>query len=356
MSLAITRIVSALADLGAVSMLGLAVAIGTDRLQQRLFCQHMDGTVAVGLAAVAFALLLVVHRQAPLLRGSHPSPGPSSASAGLERAEGAGDDASPITPPMVSVIDLLPRGLRLLETHLPAVYVMNMLVSLPVLAFQLGAPALQRGRLSPLPGGALVGGLVVAVLTHIGQVVGTAGTLRIVIGGSNGRRVGLREALQFLAPGLGPVLSGAVLYVLVVTLGFMLGGIPGLVFLVWFVFLPQVMVTEGLAGARALHRSRDLTRGYRVRIFGLLLTFFAMTIVVAALMTGLAVALPGVERIPTGQPAALGPLYRDVLNFPNYAIVTTLHHLLTVLVQSYQAVCLTLLYFTLRDRRRSPGS
>jgi hypothetical protein len=353
MSQASGRVLSALGTVGAVLLFGLAAAIGTDVLQQRFFCEHMDGPVVTALSMTGLALLYLAHGQPPLLRGFWRSPDPSGAPAQPLDGERARSARMPeLQPVIVSGRALLGRGLKLLRAHLPAIWLTNLIVSLPVLALQLGAPTLMRGRLSPLPGGALLGGMLVTLLACTLQVVGTAATLAVVDGEATGRRIGLKEALGSISPRLGDLLKTGLLYCLGVTLGFALGGIPALLFVAWFPFMPQTVMTEGLAGTRALRRCRDLTRGCRAQVFGLVLTFLAMSFVVYGLMSGFGQLFPGVVRIPIAPPAtALGHPFRDVLNYPNYTAVTVVTYLLILLVQSYQAVCFTLLYGRLHDRR-----
>jgi hypothetical protein len=355
MSQAAGRVVSILATVGAVLLFGLAVAIGANLIQQRFFCEHMDGPVATVLSLAGLTLLYLVHGQSPLLGGSWRSFDRSSVSARQQDEEGAeGGTVLERHPMLVSGSDLLGRGLKLFWARLPAIYATNLIVSLPVLALQLGAPTYMRGRLSPLPGGALLGGLLVGTLGYILQAVGTAATFSLVGGEMNRRQIGPREALGLISHRFSDLLKTAILYGLAVLLGLLFGGIPGLLFLAWYAVWPQVVVAEGVAGTRALRHSRELTRGCWGQVFGLVLAFLAMSFVVYGLMSGLGQVLPGVERVTTGSLAeALGPPFRDVLNYPNYAAVTILTYLLIGLVRSYQAVCFTLPYLGLPGRRGS---
>jgi len=50
--------------------------------------------------------------------------------------------------------------------------------------------------------------------------------------------------------------------------GFLLLIVPGIIFMVWFIWSQYVAVDEGLGGIAALRRSRDLTRNRFVDVFG----------------------------------------------------------------------------------------
>ena len=54
----------------------------------------------------------------------------------------------------MSLTEILSRSLRLLLSHFPVLFAATLIIFLPVLALQLGAPTLMRGRLNALPGGA----------------------------------------------------------------------------------------------------------------------------------------------------------------------------------------------------------
>ncbi len=64
---------------------------------------------------------------------------------------------------------------------------------------------------------------------------------------------------------------------LVTVLGFPFCLVPGFIFATWFAFTSQAVVLEGLGGTKAMGRSRDLTRGYGLRVFGYLVLVTVLT-------------------------------------------------------------------------------
>ena len=58
-------------------------------------------------------------------------------------------------------------------------------------------------------------------------------------------------------------LGAAILAGLTIGLGFILCIAPGIIFAIWYVFVSQVVVVEGLKAEKAMSRSKELTSGYR---------------------------------------------------------------------------------------------
>jgi hypothetical protein len=86
-----------------------------------------------------------------------------------------------------------------------------------------------------------------------------------------GRSVSLGESVSGGLARFLPLLGLMFLNALGVMLGFMLLVIPGIILTtMWYVAVPSCVV-EHTGPARSLGRSRELTKGYRWRIFGLLL-------------------------------------------------------------------------------------
>jgi hypothetical protein len=57
------------------------------------------------------------------------------------------------------------------------------------------------------------------------------------------------------------------LYYLCVQTGFVLCLVPGIIFAVWFCFVEQVVVIEGIRGASALTRSKQIVRNHFLAAF-----------------------------------------------------------------------------------------
>ena len=80
-------------------------------------------------------------------------------------------------------------------------------------------------------------------------------------------------------------------------------------------------------------------------MLGLLALFFVMTIMISVAVGTLNLILPSMQVIPTptGQ--------RAVYNHANYAIQVAVSSLVSILIETFSAICLTLLYFDLRIRK-----
>jgi hypothetical protein len=75
-----------------------------------------------------------------------------------------------------------------------------------------------------------------------------------------GRDVSFGEALKFGVTQIGPLVWTSILMGLAIMGGFILLIIPGILFALWFGLAQQVVVLEGINGAKALGRSKTLVR------------------------------------------------------------------------------------------------
>lgn len=148
-------------------------------------------------------------------------------------------------------------GLALLLTGLPAFVVAWAQVN-------------SDSNAAALAGG--LGTLVNLVTTYILQAALVHGTVADL----NGRRASLGQALRVGGRMFLPVLAISILLGIAVGLGVLLLIVPGLIMLtIWMVAVPaQVVERTGVFGA--FSRSRDLTRGNRWKVFGLMLIFFLL--------------------------------------------------------------------------------
>lgn len=113
----------------------------------------------------------------------------------------------------------------------------------------------------------------------------------------NGEKSGIGQSLSVAVKNLVPLVVIAILAMLAVGLGFMLLFVPGVILvLMWSVVAP-VRVIEGAGITKSFGRSRALTKGYRGRIFLLLLAYFIVAmvagLVLAVLVAGTAIPKPG---------------------------------------------------------------
>jgi hypothetical protein len=255
----------------------------------------------------------------------------------------------------MSVGDILDRGLKVLLARLPTFYAINLIALSPIILLQLVQPQLasvgtQPGQSGPFADSSLVGvaigvGLATFVLTIILSQIGNAAVLHIIAQEFVDQRVGLGQALRFALHRFGRLLGAAILAGLTIGLGFVLCIAPGIIFAIWYVFVSQVVVVEGLKAEKAMSRSKELTSGYRGRILGILVLCIAISMVFQASAGLLQRVLPMQEMVRTD----FG--YTTVFIYRNYVINVLVTQMVNILVQTYLAVCITLLYFDIRIRK-----
>jgi len=143
----------------------------------------------------------------------------------------------------------------------------------------------------------------------------------------SGEKSSIGQSLSVAIKNLVPLIVIAVLALLAVLLGFVLLIVPGLILaLMWFVVVP-VRVIEGTGITKTFGRSRALTKGYRGRIFLLLLAYLLLAIVagmvIALLAAGTMMPKPGNFNITY---IALSWLLRVVLGSITAAGVASIYY------------------------------
>ncbi len=126
----------------------------------------------------------------------------------------------------------------------------------------------QTGQLPPGFWGLVIIGSLIYLLTYVViQSVLIYGTFQDL----RGQKAAFGDCLVRGFAVMPPVLIAAILASIGIMLGSLLFVIPGIIlFLMWWVFIP-VLVIEGVGIGEAFGRSRDLTRGHRWGILGLLI-------------------------------------------------------------------------------------
>lgn len=109
-----------------------------------------------------------------------------------------------------------------------------------------------------------------------------------------GRPVRLGESISGGLRRFLPLLGVMILFTLGVTLGLVLLLVPGIILMVmWYVAVPACVV-EHTGPVRSLARSRELTKGYRWKIFALIVIVYLVTIIGNNLLEAVAMAFGGV--------------------------------------------------------------
>jgi hypothetical protein len=238
----------------------------------------------------------------------------------------------------MSLGDILDRGIKLFFGRLGTFFLISFICLGPLLVVEFAMPP--RDPLSTLlqaPVSLLLG----LILRPINQ----AATLFVICQEYLGQRVDASASLRFAFGRFGRLLGASILAGFIIFVGALFCVVPGLIFAVWYVFVGQVVVMENLGGDKALRRSKDLTADHRWRIFGLVVLLAAIQIVVGVAFGTLSYVLPTHEFVSTDA----GPT--AVLNYRNYCIQQGLLWFIQVFVESYSAVCFTLAYFDIRNRK-----
>ena len=159
------------------------------------------------------------------------------------------------------------------------------LAALPSAAVRLATPAL---ALAPT-GGSYVTGLIAgfigsSLVWFLFYLMAQAVLFRATVALADGRPEPLGDYLAAAARALLPLLGLAILMTLAVLFGWLLFLVPGVMLaIIWSVAAPA-LVGEGIGVFAAMTRSRDLTRGARWRIFGLVVLVYAIYFVASSVI------------------------------------------------------------------------
>jgi hypothetical protein len=163
---------------------------------------------------------------------------------------------------------------------------------------------------------AFVGGLIAG----IGGVVLQGVVVHSAVGKLNGRRVEAGDALNVGLRALLPLIGLGIVQGLAIAIGIVLLVVPGLILMtIWSIAAPALVI-EKRGGSASLERSRQLTRGHRWSIFGLLVIYFILSMILSVVVQALSLTT-GVTTIASGSlsastamaPAALVALFISAL-------------------------------------------
>lgn len=159
--------------------------------------------------------------------------------------------------------------------------------------------------------------MVVNALTQATIIYGTFQDLR-------GQRASIGDCVSRGLGSIVPVIIGSILLALGVGIGFMLIIVPGLILLVmWWVYIPAIVV-ESKGIIEAFGRSRELTRGRRWHLLGLILIVgIAVLIISYAIGTAL--------QDPTGQVSTVG----SIIQYAVLAVLTAFNSVLVAVGYYY---------------------
>jgi len=126
----------------------------------------------------------------------------------------------------------------------------------------------------------------------------------------------LKSSLNYTVNRLGDIILTAILLAIILTVGFILLIIPGIIFGIMFILAMHVVVLEGKGPIEALHRSRQLVHGRWIKTFAIILIIFVIIFIAS--------------------------------------IIPLLGSILTLIIQPYLVTTLTFLYYSMRARESQP--
>lgn len=241
---------------------------------------------------------------------------------------------------------ILGRGMQLLFSRFGTFVAIELIVNSPVLALQLALPEM---AINPRTA-TIMAVLPMALL----RPIGTAAMLRVIMQEYLGEPIGLGEALRFAASRFAPLFITSLLAGLGIMVGLVLCCIPGIYLAIAWSMISQVVVMENLSGQAALTRSKSLVEEHILKVFGILLLLIILVgIVNFGVNTVLTAALPFAEVVPVPIPFELNRFEVHLTSYLNFAISEVAALLVNTLGESFTAICTTLLYFDLRNRKES---
>jgi hypothetical protein len=253
----------------------------------------------------------------------------------------------------MTVGDILDRGLKIMLARLPTFFAIDLIVLAPLFVVQTIFPIV---LLSDKPGatpdmgvafGLLGMSFFVLLLTLILAPLGTAAILHVISQEFIERRASLGEALRVGLARFAPLLGASIVAGFGIVFGLVACIVPGLIFMVWWAFITQVVVVERQGALESLGRSKQLVEGYGWRVFGVLLLVGIINIVIQSIVQiPLSMFLNPYEVVKTN----LGP-QQHLVSIPYLVINNAVMFCITVVLQAFQASCMTLLYFDLRIRK-----
>ena len=193
-------------------------------------------------------------------------------------------------------------------------------------------------------GGGEMSGLILIIVGVILNLIGLyllqGMVVKAAVNGFNDKRTTFADAFGVGISKFLPLLGAAIVATVVMMLGFMLLIVPGiLVAVVWSVCSPAVVVEKRGVFA-SLQRSRELTRGYRWQVFGLLVIYIILSWIISAALGGLSLATGGTFTGGT----------------PNLAVNLITEPIVNILSGVVASAGVAALYYELRSAKEGVGS
>jgi hypothetical protein len=149
--------------------------------------------------------------------------------------------------------------------------------------------------------GAIFVGLVLTLMAVLPAFVLQATLTRAAIDDLSGKPVSIPNALQVGIANLFPLFGLAILSGLGVAIGMMLLIVPGLILATCWLVASPALVVERLGIFQAMQRSLDLSRGHRWALFGIIVLFYIVMIVVGLIVGLIVTGSVGLQGLAAGQ-------------------------------------------------------
>ena len=263
---------------------------------------------------------------------------------------------TPLTMRPLSVGEILDQAFALYRKHFGSLVLITVTC--------IGFPLVVFGGLAALTlfGTEAPSGSTYAVLFLLGVLgylilsqIAAGASVFVVSEGYLGRTIGPWTALGRAAPMIVPLIGLAILTGLVVGMGFLLGlilfFIPGFVLLSGLALGTPCLVLEGPVGpTEAMNRSWALTKGYKWRMFGLLIVSWVLIVVavlgatlVASIVVSFLVGSPLTDPSATETVSASARV--------GGVLVQIVQLLVNVIISPFPYCVLTVAYYDLRVRK-----
>jgi hypothetical protein len=167
------------------------------------------------------------------------------------------------------------------------------------------------------------------LLSALPYMVASAFVMYGVIQQLRGQRASIKACVAAGLQRFAPLLASSFVALVCMMVGFMVLLIPGILVMLMLWMTVPVAVSERLGAVATLERSRELTRGHKVRLLGI-------AIVIWSLMLGLGLLGNAVEEAVGGAAGFLAPLVADVFTGVVGAVITAvIYHDLRVLKDGF---------------------
>lgn len=160
---------------------------------------------------------------------------------------------------------------------------------------------------------------IVSLLSIIGVFLVQAALVEAVSDIRDGRAdLSVGETLSRGSSRMAPVALASIVAGIAVAIGLVLLIVPGLVLLTWWSVIVPVIVLERVGPFDSFSRSRNLVRGYELKVFGLIVLEFLLILVVAFIL-GLILAV-----LPNSLQSFVSNILSGSVTGPFSALITTL--------------------------------